>query len=69
MLQSSSPPPTLTLQHAFYQIMVLTTNLVLDGEQLEHGAARFFSETSRAAEGQVGLRAVYWRKLFPPGVH
>ena len=40
----------------FCQIMVLTTNLVLDGEQLEHGAARFFSETSRASEGQVCVR-------------
>lgn len=46
-------PDAHTTQYVFCQIMVLTTNLVLDGEQLEHGAARFFSETSRAAEGQV----------------
>lgn len=45
----------LTTLTPFCQIMVLTTNLVLDGEQLERGAARFFSETSRAAEGQVCL--------------
>lgn len=45
--------------------MVLTTNLVLGGEQLEQGAAHFFSETSRAAEGQVGLRAVLLKKAAP----
>lgn len=49
MLQNSSPP-MLTLP---CQIVVLTTNLVLDEEALENGAARFFSETSLAAEGQV----------------
>eukprot|EP00904_Undaria_pinnatifida_P009456 jgi/Undpi1/5640/HiC_scaffold_2.g00915.m1 len=35
---------------AHEKIVVLTTNLVLDEEALENGAARFFSETSRAAE-------------------